>query len=217
VAADCLGSPSRVPIEFDHHLSYLVHPSSHHWIDESDADAVDTRSSVEAAGGFQSLLVHDHRNRLSLARPTHHRGSGCTAHNHWGAEGAGNAYTVAVPGGVVAVVVAADEVVVGGGVEGGVEPVTGGVEGAVVAHKNETRVGMSARTQDQAGDSVSLPGSGPAVKLSRPDLGDFEQEPIEEAEGRVHCIHSVEGRNAVKALEGVDKYNGVHTSYTSEH
>jgi len=126
-----------------------------------------------------------------------------------------------VPGGVgvVAAVVAApaDEVVVGGGVEDGVEPAAGGVEGAVVAHKNETRVGTSARTQDQAGDSASLSGSGPAAMLSHPDLGDFARGPIEGVECRVRCIHSVEGKNAVKALEGEDKYNGVHMSYTPEH
>jgi hypothetical protein len=138
-----------------------------------------------------------------------------------GGGGVGNAYTVValddVGVVVVVVVVAADEVVVGGGVEDGVEPVTGGVEGAVVTHKNETRVGMSAHTQDRAGDSASLPGSGLAAKLSRPDSGGFEQEPVEEAEDRVRCTHSVEGKSAVKALEGEGKYNGVHTNYTSEH
>jgi len=74
VAADYLGSPSEVPAGFDHHLSCLVHPSNYREIDEIDADAVGTRSSVEAVGGFQSPLVHDRRNRLSLARPKHHRG-----------------------------------------------------------------------------------------------------------------------------------------------
>lgn len=88
----------------------------------------------------------------------------------------GSAYTVVVPGdaGAVVVVVAADEVVVGGGVEDGAEPVTGGVGGAVVTHKNEVRVGANGRSQDQAGDSVSLPVSGLVAMLSHPGLGDSE-------------------------------------------
>lgn len=88
----------------------------------------------------------------------------------------GNAYTVAVPGGVGVDVAAAaaDEVVVGGGVEDDVEPVTGGVEGAVVTRKNEAQVGMSDHTQDQAEDSASSPASGLVAMLSRPGSGDFE-------------------------------------------
>lgn len=130
----------------------------------------------------------------------------------------GNAYTVAVPGGVdvVAAAAAADEVVVGGGVEGGAEPVTGGVEGVAVTHKNGAQVGVNGRTHDQAGDSVSLLGSGLVAVLSHPGSGDFGQEPIEEAEGRVRYTHPVEGKNAAKASEGEGKYNGAHTSHTSE-
>jgi len=47
-----LESPSEVPIEFDHRLSCLVHPLSHHGIDGSDADAVGTRSSAEVREGL---------------------------------------------------------------------------------------------------------------------------------------------------------------------
>jgi len=36
-------------------------------------------------------------------------------------------------------------------------------------------------------------------------------------EGRDHYIRSVEGRNAVKALEEEDMYNDAHTSHTSEY
>jgi len=111
--------------------------------------------------------------------------------------------------------------VVGGGVESDVEPVTGGVEGAVATHKDEGRVGASDRIQDQAGDSVSLSGFGLVVGFSRPDSGDSGgesgQELIEEAEGQVHCTRSVEGKSAEKASEGEGKYNGAHTSRTSEH
>lgn len=93
----------------------------------------------------------------------------------------GSVYTVVGPGGVVAVavavavvvVVAADEVVVDGEVDGA-EPVIDGVEGVVVTHRNVARVGVSGHTQGQAGDSVSLPVSGPAEGLSHPGLGDFE-------------------------------------------
>ena len=131
----------------------------------------------------------------------------------------GNAYTVVVPGGVGvgAVAVAADEVVVGGGVEDDVEPVTGGVEGAVVAHKNGARVGASDHIQDQVGGSASSPAPELAAMPSRPGSGDFEQELVEKMEDRDHCIRSVEGRNAVKALEEEGMYNDAHTSHTSEH
>ena len=134
-------------------------------------------------------------------------------------DGVGKAYTVVVPGGVdvVAAVATVDEVVVGGGVEHDVEPVTGDVEGVVVAHKNEARVGVNDHIQDQAGDSVPLPGSELAVVFSHPGSGDLGQGSVEEAEGRVHYIHSVEGRNAVGASEGEGKYSDAHTIHTSEH
>ena len=216
--AGYLEPPSGVPVESDHYLSYLAHPSIHHGVGGSGGDAADTRSSVEAREEFRSLLVHGHRNRSSSAHPTCHQGWGCTAHTQQEVEGEGNAYTVAVPGvGVAAVAVAAGEVVAGGGVEGDVESVTGGVEGAVVTHKNEVRVGMNDHTQGQVGDSVSLPGSGLAAMLSRPGSDGFEQEPVGEAEGRECYIRSVEGKNVVKASEGEGKYNGARTNYTSEH
>jgi hypothetical protein len=81
----------------------------------------------------------------------------------------GSADTVVGFGDVVAA--AADEVVVGGEFEDGVEPATGGGEGAVVAHKNEARVEANDHIQDQAGDSAFLSGSGLAAELSRPELG----------------------------------------------
>ena len=134
-------------------------------------------------------------------------------------EGAGNAYTVVVLGGVGAGVVAAvaDVVVVGGGVEDGAEPVADGVEGAVVPHKDEAWVGVSDHNQDQVGDSASSPASGLVVMLSRPGSGDFEQESVEEAERRNRYIRSVEGRNVVKALEEEDMYNDAHTTHTPEY
>ena len=63
VAGGYLESPSEVPIEFDRHLSCPVHPLSHRGIDEPDAGAVGTRSSVEVGGGLWSLLVRDRCNR----------------------------------------------------------------------------------------------------------------------------------------------------------
>ena len=134
-------------------------------------------------------------------------------------DGAGNAYTVVVPGGVdvVAAVVVVDEVVVGGGVGDGVGSVTGDVEGVVVTHKNEAQAGMNDHIQDQAGDSVPLPGSELAAVFSHPGSGDLGQGSVEEAEGRVHYIHSVEGRNAVGASEGEGKYSDAHTIHTSEY
>ena len=112
---------------------------------------------------------------------------------------------------------AVGEVVVGGGVGGGVEPVTGGVEEAAVVHKGEALVGVSDHTQGHAGDSVPSTVSGLVAEFSRPDSGDSGQEPVGEAEGLVHCTRSVEGKNAEKALEGEDKYNGAHTSHMPEH
>jgi hypothetical protein len=88
----------------------------------------------------------------------------------------------------------------------------------VVTHKNEARVGVSDHIlQDQVGDSASLFGSGLTAEFSRPDSGDSEQEPVEEAEGRVHCTRFAEDKSAEKALEGEGKYNGAHTNHTSEH
>jgi hypothetical protein len=55
------------------------------------------------------------------------------------------------------------------------------------------------------------------VGSSRPDFGGSEQEPVEEAEDRVHCTRFVEGKSAERALEGVGKCNDVHTSHMSEH
>ena len=79
----------------------------------------------------------------------------------------GNAYTAVVLGGVVAAAAVADEVavVVGDGAGDDVESVTDGVEGAVVTHKDEARVGMSGRTQGQVGDNVPLPESGLAAEF----------------------------------------------------
>ena len=130
---------------------------------------------------------------------------------------AGNACTVVGPDDVAAVVAAAEEVVVGGGVENDVEFVTGGVEGAVVTHMDEVRVGESDHTQDRAGDSESSSASGLAAGFSRPDSGDSGQESVEEAEGLVRCTRSVEGKSAEKASEGEGKYNGAHTSHTPEY
>ena len=73
MAGDYLELPSEAPVESDHHLSCLDHPSIHHGVDGSDADAVGTRNSAEAREGFQSLPVRGHRNYLSLERPTYHR------------------------------------------------------------------------------------------------------------------------------------------------
>lgn len=78
--ADYLGSPSGVPVESDHYLSCLAHPSTRHGIDGIDGDAVGTQSSVEVRGEFQIPLVHGHRNRSSSAHPTCHQGWGCMAH-----------------------------------------------------------------------------------------------------------------------------------------
>lgn len=125
----------------------------------------------------------------------------------------GNVCTVVVPGVGVAAAVAG-EVVLGGGAEGDVEPVAGGVERA---HKNEAWVGMDGHIQDQVGDSVSLPVSGLAEVLSRLGSDDFEQELVVEAEGREHYIRFVEGKNVVRASEGEGKYSGAHTNYTTEH
>ena len=83
----------------------------------------------------------------------------------------GSACTVG-PGGVEVEVVAADEVVVGGEVEDDVEPAVGGVEGAVVTHRNETLVGASDHIQYQAGNSASLIVSGLVAEFSRPESGD---------------------------------------------
>ena len=104
---------------------------------------------------------------------------------------------------------------VGDEVEDGVEPVAGDVEGAVVAHKDETLVGASGHIQDQAGNSVSLTASVLVAEFLRPDSGDSGQGPVEEVEGRVHCTRFVEGKSAGKALEGEDKYNDAHKSHTS--
>jgi len=206
--------PSEVPIEFDRYLSCLVHPLSHRGFDGFDADAVGTRSSAGAREELWNLLVHGHYSHSSSARPMYHRD--CTPDTQWEV-GVGNACTVVGPGGVVAAVAAAEEVVVGGGAEGDVGSVTGGVEGAVVTHTDERRVGARDHIQDQAGDSVSLPASGPAAGFSRPGLGDSGQGQIEEGEGRVRCTRSVGGRGAERASEGEGKYNGAHTSHTSEH
>ena len=132
----------------------------------------------------------------------------------------GNAYTAVVPDGVdvdVAAAAAADEVAVGDEVGGGVGPVVGDVEGAVVAHRNEAWAGMGDHTQDQAGGSAFSPVPGPVVIPSRPGSGDFEQDSVEGAGYRDHYIRSVEGRNAVKALEEEDTYNDAHTIHMSEH
>jgi hypothetical protein len=214
VAADYPGSLSEVPTEFDRHLSCLTHPLSHHGIGGSDGGAVGTRSLAGGGEVFRSLLVHGHRNRLRLAHPRFRRDLGYTARTQEVDEG--NAYTAVVPGVVVGVVVAeaADEVVTGGA-GGDVEPVTGGVEGAAATHKNESQVGVSDHTQGHAGDSASSPASGLAAMPSRPGSGDFERGRVE-AEGQDHHIRSVEGRNAVKALEEEDTYNDAHTSHTPE-
>lgn len=74
VAEGYLESPSEVPIESDHHLSCLVHPSSRHGVDGFDGDAVGTRNSAEVRGGPWCLLVRDRRNHSNSARPTHHQG-----------------------------------------------------------------------------------------------------------------------------------------------
>ena len=171
MAGGCLESPSEVPIEFDRHLSCLVHPLSHHEIDGLDADAVGTRNSGEAMEGPWNLLGHDHYNHSSSARPMYHRG--CTTHTQWEVV-VGNACTVVGPGGVVAVaaVAVAEEAAVGGGVEDDVESVIGGVEGAVVTHTDEGRAGASDHIQGQVGDSVSLSASGLAAGFSRPGSGD---------------------------------------------
>jgi len=169
MAGGYLESPSEVPIEFDRRLSCLVPPLSHHGIDGPDADAVGTRSSAEVREVLWNLLAHDHYNHSSSARPMYHRG--CMAHTQWEA-GAGNACTVAGPGGVVAAVAAAEGAVVDGEAEGDVESVIGGVEGVVVTHTDEGRVGASDHIQGQVGDSEPLPASGLAAGFSRPDLGD---------------------------------------------
>jgi hypothetical protein len=167
MAADYPESPSEVPTEFDHRLSCPVHPSKHRGIDGPDEDAVGTRSSAEVGEGFLSLLVREHHNHSSPERPTYHWGRGCTTHTRW--EEVDNAYTVVGSGGVVAAAV--DEVVVGGGTEGDVDPVTGGVE-AAATHKDEGRMGVNGHIQDQAGDSVFSSGSGPAAEPSHPEWGD---------------------------------------------
>ena len=215
VVEDYLASPSEVPIEFDRYLSCLVHPLSHRGIDGSDADAVvGTRSLAEVREGLWNLLVHDHYSHSSSARSMYHRD--CTMHTQWEV-GVGNACTVVGPGGVVAAVAVAEEVVVGGGAESDVESVTGDVEGAAATHTDEGRVGASDRIQDQVGDNVFLAASGLAAGFSHPDLGDSGQEQVEEGEGPVRCTRSVGGRGVEMASEGEGKYNGAHTSHMSEH
>lgn len=129
----------------------------------------------------------------------------------------GSGRTVVGPGGVVAVVVTAERVVVGGGVGGGVGVVIGGVEGAVVSHTDEARVGVSDHSQDQVGGSASLSVSGLAAGFSHPDSGGSGQEPVGVAQDRVRCTHPVEGRGVERAWEGEGKYNDARTSHTSEH
>ena len=170
VAVDWPEWPSAVPTEFDHHLSCFARPLNHREIDASDADAAGIRNSVEVRGEPRSLLVHGRHSWSSLVRPRYRLDWGCTVRTQQGV--VGSAYTAAVLGDAGVVAVVADVVVVGG-VEGGVEPVTGGVEG-VVAHKNEAPVGLSDRTQDQVVDSVPSPVLGPVVLLSRPGSGGFE-------------------------------------------
>lgn len=104
-----------------------------------------------------------------------------------------------MPGDVVPAAVAVDEVVVGGVVEDGAEPVTEDVEGVAVTHRNGARVELNDYTQEWVGDSGSLPESGLAVKLSRPDSGDSAQEPVEGAECLVRCTRFVEDKSAEKA------------------
>ena len=84
----------------------------------------------------------------------------------------GNACTVVGPGDAVAVVVAAEGAAVGGAAEDDVGSVIDGVEGAVVTHTDEGRVGVSDHIQGQAGDNVSLPASGLAAGFSRLDSGE---------------------------------------------
>ena len=179
MAVDWPEWPSGVPVEFDHQLSCQGHPSNHHEIDVSDANAAGIRKLVEVRGGFQSLLVHGRCNRPSSARPRYLRDWGCTVHTQQGVVGAGNVYTAAVLGGVdvVAVVAVAGEVVV----DGDVGPVIGGVERAAT-RRSGAPVGLSDRTQDQVADSVLSPVLGLVVMLSRPGPGGFEWELVEKAE-----------------------------------
>jgi hypothetical protein len=130
-------------------------------------------------------------------------------------EGVDNSCTV-VPGDVVAAVAAVGEVVFGGVVEDDAEAVTDGVGGVVVTRRSEVWVESGDYTQERAGDSGLLPGSGQAGKLSRHGLGDSVQEPAE-AGGRVHCTRFVEDKSAEKAWEGEGKNSGVHMNCMPGH
>ena len=166
MAGGYLESPSEVLIEFDRHLSCLVHPLSHRGIDGSDVDAVGTRNLAEVREGLWNLLAH--YNHSSSARPMYHQG--CTTHTQLEV-GVGNACTVG-PDGVAVAVAAAEEAVAGDGAEDDVESATGGVEGEAATHTDEELVGASDHIQGQAGSSGPLSVSGLVAGFSRPDLGD---------------------------------------------
>lgn len=73
MAADCPASPSGALIEFDHHPSFPVHPSSHREIG-GPGDAAGTQNWVEVKEEPQNPLARDHRNRSSFERPTDRQG-----------------------------------------------------------------------------------------------------------------------------------------------
>ena len=126
-----------------------------------------------------------------------------------------NAYTAVVaPGGVAVVVAAVDGAVAGGVVGDGADLGVGDVEGVVVTHK--VPVGSSGHIQGQAADNGTLLGSGPAVMLSLPDSDGSERERVGKVGYPVHCSRFAGDRHAEQALEEEGRCSDVHTNYTPE-